>query len=117
MTNALYSAARLLRKKGVKSRKWLDVSFRSKCNWVSQGVTQNVVRVNLPKRNYPGQIVHCELASLNPYEIVVRIQISYRRVLASIIHRLHSSKKGCYLCILSQHNSFFRRNYVNRFLS
>ena len=65
VTNALYSAARLLRKKGVKSRKWLDVSFRSKCKWVSQGVTQNVVRVNLPKRNYPGQIhvVHCELAS------------------------------------------------------
>ena len=37
-----------------------------KDKWVSQGVTQNSVRVNLAKRNYPGQIVYCELESLIP---------------------------------------------------
>ena len=37
-----------------------------KDKWVSYGVTQIFVRVNLAKRNYPGQIVYCELESIIP---------------------------------------------------
>ena len=35
-----------------------------KDKWVSQGVGQMSVRVNLAKGNYPSQIVYCELECL-----------------------------------------------------